>query len=61
MSDFSDVPQWWFDAGKADRAAGNEIPAVTREDFFRELDPTDALACWRAYQRGFNPVLTSAN
>lgn len=51
----NETPQYWYDAGRKDRESGNDAPAVTREDFFREIeDPTTAKACADAYVRGFN-------
>jgi hypothetical protein len=49
-------PQFWYEAGKADRRAGNEVPAVTAEDFFRELgdNPENAKECSDAYKKGFS-------
>jgi hypothetical protein len=47
-------PNYWFEAGKADRKAGNDIPAVTKEDFYREiLDSELAEICYLMYMRGF--------
>jgi len=47
-------PNFWHAAGETDRKAGNTQPAVTPEDFHREIeDEETARRCAEAYRAGF--------
>lgn len=48
-------PKFWQYAGKRDREIGNVVPALTEEDFYREIDdPAVAQKCYEAYLNGFS-------
>jgi len=45
----------WYLTGKADREIGNTIPALTLEDFIRDIeDPAEARQSFDDDMRGFN-------
>jgi hypothetical protein len=44
----------WYAEGKADRMLGSDRPALTAEDFFRDIeDPQEAAQAAADYERGF--------